>query len=92
MSSVAERSPSWSPWEKRDHVRSSAVTVAVGGRWVVAACAFPQRSGDGGLGVALTNALLTWDNRRDRVQSNASGPGGADTPRGPDTTYSEVMP
>jgi hypothetical protein len=56
-STAAERSPSWNPWEQRAHIRASAVTACVGGRWVVAASAHP-RSGDGGLGVALANAVL----------------------------------
>jgi hypothetical protein len=60
-STAAERSPSFNPWESRPHIRASAVTASVGGRWVVAASAHP-RSGDGGLGVALAKAVLFLSN------------------------------
>ncbi len=86
-STAAERSPSYNPWESRPHIRASAVTACVGGRWVVAASAHP-RSGDGGLGVALARAVLTCCNTRDRVQSdNEVTPAALATPGGPASTY-----
>lgn len=91
-STVFERSPGWSPWESRSHVRVEAIWCDYGSHRVIAACGFVQRFSDRGLGVALVKALLTCDNTRGNVPENQVPPASLGTTRGLDETCKEVTP